>query len=80
MYLGSDVITRNAATEMWLVTDYHPKGSLYDYLNENTLNLPQMCKILISILSGITHLHTEIFSVGPVLVKKLILIIQTIPL
>ena len=31
-YVGSDVISRAGCTQLWIVTDYHPLGSLYNYL------------------------------------------------
>ena len=32
-YIGSDCTSRNSCTQLWLVTHYHPLGSLYDHLN-----------------------------------------------
>ncbi|RWR99576.1 Activin receptor type-1-like protein, partial [Dinothrombium tinctorium] len=60
-YLGSDVTSYNSCTQLWLVTHYHHLGSLYDYLNCNALSLQQVLSIIISAVSGILHLHTEIF-------------------
>ncbi|RWS28308.1 Activin receptor type-1-like protein [Leptotrombidium deliense] len=59
-YLGSDVTSYNSCTQLWLVTHYHHLGSLYDYLNCNTLSLQQLLSIIISAINGILHLHTEI--------------------
>merc|ERR1712176_8125 len=40
--------------------DYHERGSLFDYLVENTLS-PELCiKMAHSIASGVEHLHKEI--------------------
>ena len=60
-FLGSDVTSHNSCTQLWLITAYHELGSLYDYLNETPLELNQMLSILLSMTSGILHLHTEIF-------------------
>ena len=44
-------------TELWLIMDYHERGSLFDYLVENTLT-PELCiKMAHSIASGVEHLH-----------------------
>lgn len=63
-YIGSDMTSNHASsTQLWLVTDYHAQGSLYDYLNRYTLNYQQMYKFLFSIIKGINHLHEEKFGV-----------------
>lgn len=49
---------------MLIVTEYHPLGSLYDYLNSHTLETNQMLKFFSSISSGLAHLHGEIRGVG----------------
>ncbi|XP_054167960.1 activin receptor type-1-like [Oppia nitens] len=60
-FLGSDVTSYNSCTQLWLITAYHELGSLYDFLNETPLDIKQMLSIIHSIVSGILHLHTEIF-------------------
>lgn len=60
-FIGSDVASKNACTQMWLVTAYHALGSLYDYLRLNTLSLADMLSVMNTIVSGINHLHTEVF-------------------
>ena len=60
-FLGSDVTSINSCTQLWVITNYHQLGSLYDYLNITTLTPRQMISILVSITSGLLHLHTEIF-------------------
>ena len=46
--------------EFWLVTAFHERGSLCDYLKGNTVSLEEMMKISLGIAAGLTHLHTEI--------------------
>lgn len=53
--------SRNSITQLWLVTHYHPLGSLYDHLNRHSLSHVQLLHLSISAISGILHLHTEIF-------------------
>jgi len=60
-YIGSDMTSRNSITQLWLVTHYHPLGSLYDHLNRQSLSHLQLLHLAISAISGILHLHTEIF-------------------
>uniref|UniRef100_H2YCZ8 receptor protein serine/threonine kinase n=1 Tax=Ciona savignyi TaxID=51511 RepID=H2YCZ8_CIOSA len=47
-------------TELWLVSEYHENGSLFDYLGETRIDVASMLKIVGSIASGLAHLHNEI--------------------
>ena len=47
-------------TQLWLVTDYHPYSSLFDYLNVHTLNVQSMIRLSLTTASGLAHLHMEI--------------------
>lgn len=47
-------------TQLWLVSDYHEHGSLFDYLNRYTVTVEGMIKLSLSIASGLAHLHMEI--------------------
>lgn len=47
-------------TQLWLVSEYHELGSLYDYLNRYTLSVEGMVVLALSIASGLAHLHMEI--------------------
>lgn len=59
-YLGSDFTSKNSCTQLWLITNFYPLGSLYDYLNINVLDLHQTLSILDTAISGLLHLHTEL--------------------
>lgn len=60
-YVGSDMTSRASCTQLWLVTHYHPLGSLYDNLNSaEPLNHHQAMDICLSIVNGLLYLHTEI--------------------
>ena len=48
-------------TQMLLITDYHERGSLHDYLSANALDHETSLRIALSSAQGISHLHTEIF-------------------
>ena len=47
-------------TQLWLITDYHEKGSLFDYLNRSTVDTNGMIRMALSIATGLAHLHMEI--------------------
>ena len=59
-FKAADITTRNDVTCMWLITQYHANGALYDYLNVHTLSAYDMILIAYSAVCGLAHLHTEI--------------------
>lgn len=54
------LIDNGTWTQLWLVSEYHEQGSLYDYLNRNIVTVAGMIKLALSIASGLAHLHMEI--------------------
>lgn len=55
------VLTDNGTwTQLWLITDYHEHGSLFDYLNRATLDPNEMIHMALSIATGLAHLHMDI--------------------
>ncbi|XP_066137936.1 bone morphogenetic protein receptor type-1B isoform X3 [Euwallacea fornicatus] len=60
-FIAAD-IKGNGWTQMLLITDYHANGSLYDFLQTNCLDPNSLLIMARSIASGLSHLHTEIFS------------------
>ena len=45
--------------EFWLITEYHPCGSLHDFLKANYVSWPQMVNLCNCILEGLAYLHNE---------------------
>ena len=56
-FFASDMISNNGVTELWLITQYHPFGSLYDYLNQETVTPRILFQLATSMCSGLSHLH-----------------------
>uniref|UniRef100_A0A8C5V2A3 receptor protein serine/threonine kinase n=1 Tax=Microcebus murinus TaxID=30608 RepID=A0A8C5V2A3_MICMU len=61
-FIAADIKGTGSWTQLYLITDYHENGSLYDYLKSTTLDSKSMLKLAYSSVSGLCHLHTEIFS------------------
>ncbi|XP_017883324.1 activin receptor type-1-like [Ceratina calcarata] len=60
-YVGSDMTSRASCTQLWLVTHFHPIGSLFNYLNRtHSLMHHQTLNVCLSIVNGLLYLHTEI--------------------
>ena len=60
-YLAGDIISNRDETQLWLITQYHPKGSLFDFLQRcEPLSSDEAITLAVSAASGLVHLHTEI--------------------
>ncbi|ODM90637.1 TGF-beta receptor type-1 [Orchesella cincta] len=59
-FIAADNTDSGTWTQLWLVTDYHEKGSLFDYLFRVTVDQVTMIRMALSIATGLAHLHMEI--------------------
>ena len=72
-FIASDIKVDGDAVSMLLITNYHPLGSLHDFLRSNCiLTKENLFKFVYSICNGLNHLHTEIVSTSykPVIVHR----------
>ncbi|KAK2102147.1 Serine/threonine-protein kinase receptor R3 [Saguinus oedipus] len=60
-FIASDMTSRNSSTQLWLITHYHEHGSLYDFLQRQTLEPHLALRLATSAACGLAHLHVEIF-------------------
>eukprot|EP00058_Branchiostoma_floridae_P010516 XP_002596004.1 hypothetical protein BRAFLDRAFT_59353 [Branchiostoma floridae] len=60
-FIAADIKGTGSWTQLYLITDYHENGSLYDYLRGNTLDRAGLLRLAYSAACGLSHLHTEIF-------------------
>lgn len=59
-FIAADNKDSGSWTQLWLVSEYHEYGSLYDYLSRFTVSVEAMIALALSIASGVAHLHMEI--------------------
>ena len=59
-FKAADLNSTGAQTQLWLVLDYHPNGSLYEYLHSNVLTLSSLLVLARTTASGLAHLHTDV--------------------
>ncbi|XP_054168311.1 TGF-beta receptor type-1-like isoform X2 [Oppia nitens] len=59
-FIAADNKDNGTWTQLWLITDFHENGSLFDYLSKMTVDTAGMCKMAASIANGLAHLHMEI--------------------
>lgn len=60
-FIAADIKGTGGWTQLFLITDYHEYGSLYDYLKLQELDTEDMLKLSHTAACGISHLHSEIF-------------------
>lgn len=60
-FIATDKRHDAAMTGYWLVTDFYPMGSLYDFLRDNSMSMSDAVRMAFSIANGLSHLHVEIF-------------------
>lgn len=60
-FIAADIKGTGSWTQLYLITDYHEHGSLYDFLKCTTLDTRALLKLAYSAACGLCHLHTEIY-------------------
>ncbi|ESO90171.1 hypothetical protein LOTGIDRAFT_123928 [Lottia gigantea] len=59
-YIAVEKRGESLNTELWLITEFHERGSLSDYLKSHTITWNELCKIAESMARGLAYLHDEI--------------------
>lgn len=59
-FIAADNKDNGTWTQLWLITDYHEHGSLFDFLGRNTVDTSGMISMALSIATGLAHLHMDI--------------------
>ncbi|KAG7280276.1 hypothetical protein CRUP_026817 [Coryphaenoides rupestris] len=60
-FIAADIKGTGALTQLFLITDYHENGSLYDFLRLSTLEPAGLLRLAYSVACGLCHLHTQIY-------------------
>jgi hypothetical protein len=55
-----DFVDNGLTTQLWLITDYHELGSLFDYLTARSVDIASMLRLVYSLANGLAHLHMDI--------------------
>ncbi|KAG5833817.1 hypothetical protein ANANG_G00279890 [Anguilla anguilla] len=59
-FIGAEKRGTNLDVELWLITAYHEKGSLTDYLKANVVSWNELCHIAQTMARGLAYLHEDI--------------------
>ncbi|CAL1578763.1 unnamed protein product [Knipowitschia caucasica] len=60
-FIAADIKSSGAYMQLFLITDFHENGSLYDFLKQSTLDTASLLRLTYSAACGLCHLHTEIY-------------------
>ncbi|XP_026743755.1 TGF-beta receptor type-1-like isoform X3 [Trichoplusia ni] len=59
-FIAADNKDNGTWTQLWLITDYHENGSLFDFLSARTIDSITLVKMSLSVATGLAHLHMDI--------------------
>ncbi|OQV21960.1 TGF-beta receptor type-1 [Hypsibius exemplaris] len=59
-FIAADNKDNGLTTQLWLITDYHELGSLFDFLTSTSIDVPAMLRLVFSLANGLAHLHMDI--------------------
>ncbi|XP_058056532.1 TGF-beta receptor type-1 [Anopheles bellator] len=59
-FIAADNKDNGTWTQLWLVTDYHENGSLFDFLTSRCVSPDTVLEMAYSIATGLAHLHMDI--------------------
>ena len=62
-FIAADNKDSGTWTQLWLVTDYHENGSLFDFLTTHTVSSRTMVLMALTIATGLAHLHMDIVGI-----------------
>ncbi|KAK1790878.1 hypothetical protein P4O66_014733, partial [Electrophorus voltai] len=59
-FISAEKRGTNLQMELWLITEFHERGSLTDYLKGNTVTWVELCHIAESMARGLAYLHEDL--------------------
>uniref|UniRef100_A0A672LWN3 Serine/threonine-protein kinase receptor n=1 Tax=Sinocyclocheilus grahami TaxID=75366 RepID=A0A672LWN3_SINGR len=59
-FIAAEKRGSNLETEFWLITEFHERGSLTDYLKGSVLSWSDLCHIAETMACGLAYLHEDV--------------------
>ncbi|XP_023254056.1 activin receptor type-2B-like, partial [Seriola lalandi dorsalis] len=59
-YIGAEKRGSHLEAELWLISEFHERGSLSDFLKGNVVSWSELCHISESMACGLAYLHEDI--------------------
>ncbi|KAM7540911.1 hypothetical protein Aperf_G00000023932 [Anoplocephala perfoliata] len=57
-YYASDITSRYGCTQLWIISHYHPYGSLYDFLQGHVVDTIAAVRLAKTAAAGLCYLHS----------------------
>ncbi|KAM3173030.1 hypothetical protein ACTXT7_013334 [Hymenolepis weldensis] len=57
-YYASDITSRYGCTQLWIISHYHPYGSLYDFLQAHVVDTIAAIRLAKTAAAGLCYLHS----------------------
>uniref|UniRef100_A0A3P9M272 Serine/threonine-protein kinase receptor n=1 Tax=Oryzias latipes TaxID=8090 RepID=A0A3P9M272_ORYLA len=59
-YIGAERRGNHLEAELWIITEFHERGSLSDFLKGNAISWSEMCHIAETMACGLAYLHEDL--------------------
>ncbi|CDQ63307.1 unnamed protein product [Oncorhynchus mykiss] len=59
-YIAAEKRGTNLEMELWLISEFHQRGSLTDYLKGNAISWTELCHISETMACGLAYLHEDV--------------------
>uniref|UniRef100_A0A3Q3A6D7 Serine/threonine-protein kinase receptor n=1 Tax=Kryptolebias marmoratus TaxID=37003 RepID=A0A3Q3A6D7_KRYMA len=59
-FIGAERRGSHLESELWIITEFHERGSLSDFLKGNVVSWTELCQITESMARGLAYLHEDI--------------------
>ncbi|KAM8822638.1 activin receptor type-2B-like isoform 2-T3 [Spinachia spinachia] len=59
-FIASEKRGKHPEAELWLITEFHERGSLCDFLKGNIISWSELCHISESMACGLAYLHDDV--------------------
>ncbi|XP_034998181.1 activin receptor type-2B-like [Hippoglossus stenolepis] len=59
-FIASENRGSHLEAELWLITEFHERGSLCDFLKGNVLSWSELCHVAESMACGLSYLHEDV--------------------
>ncbi len=63
-FIAADAVIKNSLNYHYIISEYHARGTLRDYLVKSVLELPEALLLINTLVSGVEYLHQPLRQQG----------------
>ncbi len=63
-FIAADTVIKNWLSYHYLISEYHARGTLRDFLEKSVLELPEALLLISTLVSGVEYLHRPVSQQG----------------